>query len=525
MDEKWIEKELGNLANTSTSPPADLDAKTRMRIREASSRKTGRTVSTKLKAMGIAPVLVSIVVLSFMTTMAFINFTGLAGDGELVPGKYVSADGLAWVELLEDKQFVFNRGLVTSYRPGGNYFTQEGELVLYVNDAEQYRFTIDGDTIVFQGGGFAESLIEKGTVFAISDNVHQDVELEQLPLNYPPHLAKENGDIVLGHNIEKLDAFVANFKANRSDWVRITRYTHEGHAIIFDLRTDNGELTFFVDNSRDKFGATLGIREIEINDIYIEERDGRVCYLGRLETGAEYTLLEVENKGRCQSLGNLQILDMTVVGTEAGYDFVIQTTEDIEDVNLIYIPSASGEIKAAHVLPGLKTEEGLFKVEFDFPQVNGMAQVVAFKGEEGVVASNYRLADDWVNQENIVLKQVGWIPQISEMNIVVDDEPRAFQAGDVYSLGNDVYFELSGSDVSRVDFVFFPENEHPTSALIYPGVEVAKGVQRIEYNGSEGGQGYFIFYNHAGTQQGLQPAARDNGIVIRSEQFSLEAAD
>ncbi len=56
MDEKWIEKELGKLANSLHFPPADLDQKTRMRIRKEMPLRKGRSVSrTKLKTMGILP--------------------------------------------------------------------------------------------------------------------------------------------------------------------------------------------------------------------------------------------------------------------------------------------------------------------------------------------------------------------------------------------------------------------------------------------------------------------------------------
>lgn len=88
-------------------------------------------------------------------------------------GRYViqgtEPEGLAWVLLNENKQFVFNRGAITSYRPSGTYSIKNKVLTLYVNEDESYIFSIEGEKLVFQSGKFAENLVEKGAVFKLSD--------------------------------------------------------------------------------------------------------------------------------------------------------------------------------------------------------------------------------------------------------------------------------------------------------------------------------------------------------------------
>lgn len=90
----------------------------------------------------------------------------------LATGKYVMKDAQteewAWVLLEEENRFEFNRNLATSYRPMGTYVVENDVLVLKVNDQETYKFKIKGDTLIFESGKYAESLIEKGTVFELS---------------------------------------------------------------------------------------------------------------------------------------------------------------------------------------------------------------------------------------------------------------------------------------------------------------------------------------------------------------------
>lgn len=509
MDEKWIETELGRMANTSATPPANLDKRTRMCIRDASC-KAGRGKSmSKIKALGVIPASVLIVALVFFMTMAHLKLTGPAGVGGLALGKYVSEDGFAWVELTEGNQFMFNRHIATSYLPIGEFFIQDHELVLFVAEAEQYRFSIVGDTIVFQGGGFAESLVAKGTVFFLTGEQGY-LELEQLPYPYPVEIAKEKGDIVQGYNIEKLDRFIDNVKANLSDWVRMTSYTIEGDAIIQDLKHDKGKLTLFIDSTRDKFG-TRAITEYDLREVYKEVRDDAVYYLAKAASG-EAIILTYAGSRDYQSFDKLKVVDIKTAKANKGYQFSVLANGEFDSVSLIYVPSSSGEIKPAYVLPGDKATGDQFMINFDLRQVNGNARLLAFKGDIGVVAGNYRLTDDWAQQDYAVsLNQGGKIPQVADMSIIIDGKRSAIVADKSYSLGNEVFFELSVSaDVTMVEYVFFPEDDS-TFAIVYPGFESEQGEYRIEFNNDQPGHGYFLFYNLAG----------ENNVVVRSGHHSL----
>lgn len=90
---------------------------------------------------------------------------------EPATGKYVMKDAVmedwAWVLLEEEHQFTFNRNLATSYWPMGTYSVEKDELLLKVHDKEIYRFRINGDSLIFESGEFAEGLIEKGTIFEL----------------------------------------------------------------------------------------------------------------------------------------------------------------------------------------------------------------------------------------------------------------------------------------------------------------------------------------------------------------------
>jgi len=93
---------------------------------------------------------------------------------ELAIGKYVMQDAKdeewAWVLLDDENKFEFNRNIATSYRPMGTYSVENNELILRVNDNEVYRFEIKGNSLIFKRGKYAESLIEIGTVFELTNN-------------------------------------------------------------------------------------------------------------------------------------------------------------------------------------------------------------------------------------------------------------------------------------------------------------------------------------------------------------------
>lgn len=93
---------------------------------------------------------------------------------ELSTGKYVMQNAededWAWVLLEDENQFQFNRNIATSYIPMGTYFVENDELLLTVNENEIYKFKIKGNTLIFESGKYAESLVEIGTVFELTKN-------------------------------------------------------------------------------------------------------------------------------------------------------------------------------------------------------------------------------------------------------------------------------------------------------------------------------------------------------------------
>lgn len=111
--------------------------------------------------------------------LSFIIFGGLVAcknDTDIKIGKYVTENGLAWIELKEGKQFSFNRNIATDYDPVGTYILNKDKIILQVNGNvnEVIEFKISEGKLIFESGKLAESLIEKGTVFIFGEeHVHQ----------------------------------------------------------------------------------------------------------------------------------------------------------------------------------------------------------------------------------------------------------------------------------------------------------------------------------------------------------------
>ncbi len=109
-----------------------------------------------------------VVLLILISGCTFQSRTGLLKEGKYVLSSTQSADW-AWVVLEKDNRFEFNRSMATSYRPSGAYRIEDNLLILYVNEDEMYRFTIEENQLIFLDGKYASSLIEKGAVFVYSD--------------------------------------------------------------------------------------------------------------------------------------------------------------------------------------------------------------------------------------------------------------------------------------------------------------------------------------------------------------------
>ncbi|MCC5910102.1 MAG: hypothetical protein JJT76_06660 [Clostridiaceae bacterium] len=93
---------------------------------------------------------------------------------ELKLGRYVmqgtEIENDSWISLKEDKKFIFNRSLASSYLPVGTYSIEGKTLILYVEENESYIFTVDGDKLIFENSNMTADLIKKGAVFKLYDN-------------------------------------------------------------------------------------------------------------------------------------------------------------------------------------------------------------------------------------------------------------------------------------------------------------------------------------------------------------------
>lgn len=94
---------------------------------------------------------------------------------EIKSGVYVSKDEMASLSIGEDRTFRLNRHIATSYDPTGSYIIDGDKLVLQVNgdEKETIEFRISRDTLIFEAGELAESLIKKGTEFLYEDKKEQ----------------------------------------------------------------------------------------------------------------------------------------------------------------------------------------------------------------------------------------------------------------------------------------------------------------------------------------------------------------
>ncbi len=115
--------------------------------------------------------LITLIVLAILFTTAC---SSQDRTEELQTGKYVMKDAQtedwAWITLEDNNKFEFNRGSNTSYRPTGTYSVENDELLLKVSDTEIYRFEIKVKDLIFEGGEYAEGLIDVGAIFELTNN-------------------------------------------------------------------------------------------------------------------------------------------------------------------------------------------------------------------------------------------------------------------------------------------------------------------------------------------------------------------
>lgn len=126
-------------------------------------------------------------------------------------------------------------------------------------------------------------------------------KLNKLPKKYNADMAKKDGDVVqvnggIQCNIEKLDAFINNYKkkqANLEDMVRITAYGEDGGPTIRDLFVGWNGIKLIQDNTRDKYSSEENrvITEYKVADIYTRDNtSGYRTYYIKTDKGEEMFL-------------------------------------------------------------------------------------------------------------------------------------------------------------------------------------------------------------------------------------------
>ncbi|SEK82701.1 DUF4362 domain-containing protein [Paenibacillus sp. OK003] len=99
-----------------------------------------------------------------------------------------------------------------------------------------------------------------------------------------PEQAEQSGDVVVllegMRNKDKWKTFVKNVKNKQQDQVRVTKYTIEGGAIIYELIYDGSAIQSTYDDSRDLYGSKQGITTNTCQGIgTMKSEQGRVFYV------------------------------------------------------------------------------------------------------------------------------------------------------------------------------------------------------------------------------------------------------
>lgn len=123
-------------------------------------------------------VLTILKIMSLVFALTFILSGCTKAVDNIKIGVYVANERLASLTIGEDRTFVLNRDIATSYDPAGNYTIKGNKLLLQSNEGT-IEFKINGDTLIFESGEIAESLIKEGTEFIYEEPSSIDI-LNQL---------------------------------------------------------------------------------------------------------------------------------------------------------------------------------------------------------------------------------------------------------------------------------------------------------------------------------------------------------
>ncbi len=112
-------------------------------------------------------------------------------------GKYIMQDtefiNEAWLTIKKDGEYEFMLNLLSSYFPRGTYEVKGKELILYVDEEETYKFTIEADKLIFDSSSSVISQnIVRGSVFKLSVD-----DPEGLGPDSPPALEVDEDHVIV----------------------------------------------------------------------------------------------------------------------------------------------------------------------------------------------------------------------------------------------------------------------------------------------------------------------------------------
>lgn len=180
------------------------------------------------------------------------------------------------------------------YSDGNSYYLDWHKI-----DGKWYYFNKDTGYMVHDAIIAGYTIGPDGARIEITKGSYE--ELNKLPKQYNADMAKKDGDVVqvdgrIQCNLEKLDAFIKNYKNKRpnlEDMVRITAYGEEGEPTIRDIIVTVTGIKLIEDNTRDEYSSEKNrvITEYKVADIYTRDNtSGYRTYYIKTDQGEEIFL-------------------------------------------------------------------------------------------------------------------------------------------------------------------------------------------------------------------------------------------
>lgn len=180
------------------------------------------------------------------------------------------------------------------YSDGNSYYLDWHKI-----DGKWYYFNKDTGYMAHNTIVAGYTIGPDGARIEITKNSYE--KLDKLPKKYNADMAKKDGDVVQVYgsiqcNLEKLDAFIGNYKnkqANLSDMVRITAYGEDGGPTIRDIIVGWSGIELIEDNTRDEYSSKENrvVKEYKVVDMYTRDNtSGYRTYYIKTDQGEEIFL-------------------------------------------------------------------------------------------------------------------------------------------------------------------------------------------------------------------------------------------